>query len=502
MRQRHRTSRTTNGVTTAAAATATAAAVDESQHIVHPVAVRSKIPLKRKVREKEKRAGRKAYASSAALAVFRKTRKHGRTNDPDRRRRSGVVNTKDKVRSWLERENPTRENVDSDNESHFPEEEIGPVQRKTSNVNLPSSAAVANKRSSSESLTESRPGLAGPAQDKPAKMMRSISENPQLRQVPQQQQNGRHQFSRSISHGHEHDFSRLTRKTESASHLLSKSEVDLEEKPVATVPVADDSRVVEAVTHPPVQKRIPNPVNVKNNSSSNNSKMPKSATDGHLKAPSRKSKFASFEFLNLITRNKAAAPPAAGPPRTRQDHRQSDDASAKIRKKIGLGPVKVVLKWHGAGRSSRVKRTKPEDNNKRKKRVIVYKNGDPTAGAKSGGFAGSEPMKKPLEMEVKEVKKEMVNITTNPLDKVAITESRPSAEAVFRSRRYSMQERLSQPPPLVRRVSEIQTCTTDQQPIPLNNNRRNRHSWTVGTVPELPLNRQEIGIDSDQEEDC
>lgn len=229
--------------------------------------------------------------------------------------------------------------------------------------------------------------------------------------------------------------------------------------------------------------------------------MPKSATDGHLKAPSHKSKFASFEFLNLITRNKSTAP-AAGPLRARQDHRQ-DDASAKIRKKIGLGPVKVVLKWHGAGRSSRVKRTtKPEDNNKRKKRVIVYKNGDPTAGAKSGGFAASDPMKKPLEMEVKDVKKEMVNITTNPLDKVT-TESRPSAEAVFRSRRYSMQERLSQPPPLVRRVSEIQTCTTGQQPIPLNNNRRNRHSWTVGTVPEFPLNSQDIGIDIDQEEeDC
>ncbi len=165
--------------------------------------------------------------------------------------------------------------------------------------------------------------------------------------------------------------------------------------------------------------------------------------------------------------------------------------------------MKVVLKWHGAGRASRVKRNqhqpaKKEDNGKRKKRVIVYKNGDPTAGA-SASFPSERPAEshQKLEMEVKDVCTKEMNIITNPLD--STTESR-SAEAVFRSRRYSMQERLSQPPPLVRRVSEIHT-TGGQQPSNNNNSRRNRHSWTVGTLPEIPLNFGEIGIDIDQE-DC
>ena len=469
MRQRQRTSRTTNGVTTAAAAAATAAAVDENQgqHIVHPVAVRSKIPLKRKVREaKEKRAGRKG--PSSALAVFRKSRKHRGDNGAERRRRSGVVNTKDKVRHWLERENPTRENVDSDNESHFPEEEIparrNPETARQQSQNCETSAA------------------------KPVKMMRSISENP--REI-----NGRHNFSRSISHGHEPDFSRLGRKTESHSHLLSKSEsLDLE--------AADKSCAVDStatpqlnggggVTHPSVQKRIP--------PTTKNSKIPKSATEGHLPPPSGKTKkFASFEFLNLITRKSAQQQTenkAKGPSRVvRHQEDQDDSTSTKMRKKIGLGPVKVVLKWHGAGRASRAAVKRPakketsDNNNKRgkKKRVIVYKNGDPTAGASSFPSAGN-PADQPKEMEKDVVVKEM-NIIANPLDS-----ARSAEAAVFRSRRYSVQQ---QPPPLVRRVSEIHTSS--QQPN--NNNRRNRHSWTVGTLPEIHL-ASDIGIDIDQE-DC
>ena len=38
-----------------------------------------------------------------------------------RQRRSGVVSTKEKVQSWLERENPVQQVVDSDGESHFPD---------------------------------------------------------------------------------------------------------------------------------------------------------------------------------------------------------------------------------------------------------------------------------------------------------------------------------------------------------------------------------------------
>lgn len=448
MRQRQRTSRTTNGVTTAAAAAATAAAVDESQHIVHPVAIRPKIPLKRKVREKQQRR-KKGQTSSSALAVFRKTRKR---SDPERRRRSGVVNTKDKVRSWLERENPTRETVDSDNESHFPEEEIPP--KRAPNV------TVAPERRPSEKPVH--------------KMMRSISEN-----HPPQTATGRHHFSRSISHGHEPDFSRLSRKTESHSHLLSKSNLDLVEDKTTAEP-ADNT-----VTHPPVNKRIPNPV------------IPKSATDGHLKASSGKSKFASFEFLNLIQRKSAPDKTPSG--RTRH----SGDDDPKVRKKIGIGPVKVVLKWHGAGRLPRVKRTNPgKKDEKRKKRVIVYKNGDPTAAASaaSASFAERSSVAEPLELEVKECPAAEINIIANPMES---TESAPrrSAEAVFRSRRYSMQERLSQPPPLVRRVSEIH-ATSGQQQQCNSNSRRNRHSWTVGTVPEFPITSSgDIGIDIDQD-DC
>lgn len=558
-RSQQRASRTTNGVTTAAAAAATAAAVDENQgqHIVHPVAVRSAIPLKRKVREKEKRAGRKAYSTASALAVFRKARKptRGSSQDP-RARRSGVVNTKDKVRSWLERENPTRETIDSDNESHFPEEEINSAvsqMRRTSksstslNQQTPERTQQqqsSNRRSSSsEFLSLSPPSLDTSAK----KMMRSISENPRHLEGPitttGAANGGRHHFSRSISHGHEPDFSRLGRKTESHSHLLSKSELDLEPLGDSSVKPAEPQQQQATVIHPPVQKRIPNP-------SSSSSKIPKSSTEGQLKASktsssSKTKTFSSFEFLNLITGNKNSNPadksskPAA---RTaRGSHADGDASSAKIRKKIGLGPVKVVLKWHGAGRASRVKapaqataaavskskadgekRNNNNKNNNKKKRVIVYKNGNPTANGAGAFPAERKSMEpKPLtasstQSKLNEIEmandvgsassntKDVVNIIANPLPESSAEQpSRPSAEAIFRSRRYSMQERLSQPPPLVRRVSEIHTSSGYQQPPPPqhhNNSRRNRHSWTVGILPEFPLNPEEIGIDI--EHDC
>ncbi|EFX84016.1 hypothetical protein DAPPUDRAFT_99916, partial [Daphnia pulex] len=208
---------------------------------------------------------------------------------------------------------------------------------------------------------------------------------------------------------------------------------------------------------------------------------------------------------------------------------------------------KVVLKWHGAGRASRVKgpaqataaaavskskadgekRNNNNKNNNKKKRVIVYKNGNPTANGASAFPAERKSMEpKPLtasstQSKLNEIEmandvgsgspssnntKDVVNIIANPLPELSAEQpSRPSAEAIFRSRRYSMQERLSQPPPLVRRVSEIHTSTSSgyQQPPPThhNNSRRNRHSWTVGILPEFPLNpTEEIGIDI--EHDC
>ena len=546
-RSQQRASRTTNGVTTAAAATAAAVDENQGQHIVHPVAVRSAIPLKRKVREKEKRAGRKAYSTASALPVFRMARKPTRGSQDPRTRRSGVVNTKDKVRSWLERENPTRETIDSDNESNFPEEEINSAVNQTKRTSKSSTSlnqqtpernqqqqqSSNRKSSSSEFLSLSPPTLDMNSPVK--KMMRSISENPRHLETPiatGAANGGLHHFSRSISHGHEPDFSRLSRKTESHSHLLSKSELDLEPLGDSSVkPIEPQQQAT--VTHPPVQKRIPNP----------SSKIPKSSTEGQLKtsktsSSSKTKTFSSFEFLNLITGNKNSNP--ADKSRTaRGSHADGDTSSVKIRKKIGLGPVKVVLKWHGAGRASRVKapaqttaavtkskadgeKRNNNKNNNKKKRVIVYKNGNPTANGASAFPAerkqsSMEP--KPLTSSSNQPKmndneivkdvgsvsstKDVINITANPIPELSAEQpARPSAEAIFRSRRYSMQERLSQPPPLVRRVSEIHTSTSgyQHQPQHHNNSRRNRHSWTVGVLPEFPLNPEEISIDI--EHDC
>lgn len=493
--------RTTNGATTTATApTASAAVPDESggaQHIVHPVAVRSKIPLKRKVREKgKKRTGGRIHghhhypAASSALAVFRLKNKD---KSGSRKRRSGVVNTKDKVQSWLERENPTTEKIDSDNDSHFPDEEV--------------TDSGARKHHSAGSLVEIDPASAADQNKttKPVKMMRSVSESTPARVLPPPHRNstadaGSHRFGRSISHGG-HDgpsgefVGRLGRKTESHSHLLSsKSELDLIDKPVAEEHPAVNN-------HPPVEKQIP---------------VKRSATEGQLKAttPSsntnknKKTIFASFEFLNLMI-NRTKNPP---------DHQQQqrpaaktsltngrNTAESKIRKKIGLGPVKVVLKWHGnasaAGRTARVKRNhpaaavaapggdKPRTNNK--KRVIVYQNGDPTSNNKTQSIPAEvqhPPAGPPIRSEMK--------ITANPMAAAALP------------RRYSVQESVKKSnPALIRRVSEIHPPAGIDDTL---NKRRNRHSWTpsAGSYPviagcaDISIQMADQQVDEELEEDC
>lgn len=546
---RQRASRTTNGLTTAAAAAATAAAVDESPnpHIVHPVAVRTKIPLKRKVREKagkgkRVKSGNKTYSSASikALALLRRPHRHQQHRKPrdpaERQRRSGVVSTKEKVRSWLERENPTRETVDSDNESQFPDEEQLERQQeaKENSCNVPSSTAAVEKRHSVDakvlSSRNSQSNLTmaqtteqnGPTTSKhkpERKMMRSVSED--VRHL-----NGRHHFARSISHGAEPDFRGLNRKTESHSHLLSsKSELDLEAKPMDEENGAEINTVScgagEKVTHPAVQKQIPKvPV------SAGHHHIPKSATESHLvktatpatdpHQSNHKKRFSS-DFLNLLTTRKtsstSAPPPADKKPRTSRTKEAgasvaaaSDDATKK--KKIGLGPVKVVLKWHGSGRisSSQPKRAgKPRSP--KKKRVIVYKNGNPTA-----PLPPTCPPQK-TELEVEPAKKEsIVNITANPLEAIETVVSkrhptpdkavRPSTNGdvvVSRSpRRYSVQER-QLPPTLMRRVSEVHHPSSAM----ISNQKRNRHSWTSACAPEpLPeLSAGHIGIHIDDDDD-
>lgn len=440
MRQRQRTSRTTPGLTTAAAAAAVSAALDDAQHIVHPAVVRENIPFKKKVREKEsgKRSRAKHSSGQLAFAVFRKPMRSKRRKssaDRDRRRRSGVVNTKDKVRSWLERENPTHETVDSDNESHFPDEQANPRLNEQS----------ASQEAPADAKSRKRSDLSAP------RMMRSISETPQNRAPVQ--------FSRSMSHGHEPDFRRLSRKTESHSHLLN-SELELDDKQKE----ADQFVKAEPVTHPAVEKHIPIA----------SGKIHKSATDGHLtKSGGVKSKFQSFEFLSLLSGRKA-------------DQRSRQEEASKSKKRIGIGPVKVVLKWHGASRTKpkrAANKAGKDDKRKpaKKKRVIVYKNGDPTSGA-TYVQAKEQPV---VQQDAgAEKKPPTTNITSNPLD--AMCEPK---DATLKSRRYSMQERQA-PPALMRHLSEV---------APANENRRrNRHSWTVGNaVPHAKPPDVNIDIDAD-----
>jgi hypothetical protein len=406
-------------------------------------------------------------------------------------------------------------------------------------------------------------------------MMRSISENTRGREV-------RHaNFSRSISQNHhDPDFRRLSRKTESHSHLLSKSELELDvkscdpESPQTDDLSPDDSiqqlRSDTVVTqHPAVQKKITKP-----------GKIPKSATESHLKSASndlaagkKHSRFSTdFSYLNALLGRASQSPTRqvkSSGSRTRPNTSATEDGpSNKIRKKIGLGPVKVVLKWHGGVVGNRSKRpnthavsSKDDKGARAKKRVIVYKNGNPTPGASFAERTEHHP--KP-EVRDKDCvasasaagsvvqQKEKVNITPNPLNgiessnvkskristdyghqnplgpkssQVTKDRSRPGPEtratsnaadsvALSRSRRYSMQERPhAHPlPSLMRRVSEIHPNGGASAARELfDNKRRNRHSWTstdcTGALPEVVFpssSPEQISIDiedSDQAED-
>ena len=324
-RHRSRTTRVvTNNGTGATTAATTVQTEDGQQHTVHPVAVRTKIPLKRKVRENKKvkkstttpSSKKKTTISSSTttnlknLVVFRKAKRQhaSRTTDSSadrsRRTRMGVPSTKEKVRSWLERENPTHTKFDSDEESHFPDEqdEESITNREDEPDAQFNSAVNVAFHASNGHLPVDPPTIRNKVNPK---MMRSISEN-QSGAAAMIRSNGRTRFSRSISHGHEPDFRRLSRKTESHSQLLSKSELELDIKPATNIesvlqeePPNAQPSAQQHPARPPVQiQRIPK------------AKLPKSATDGQMTRINDKSqckteqnsKFASLHFLNFMSR--------------------------------------------------------------------------------------------------------------------------------------------------------------------------------------------------------
>ena len=637
-KMRRRQSRTTRTATNTNGVTTTLQTDDGQQHIVHPVAVRTKIPLKRKVREKKsdkskKRATSTKKPSTSAnlknLAVFRKAKRSsgatgaagGEAKHPSRpggtsgaersrRTRSGVPSTKEKVRSWLERENPSHKKIDSDDESRFPEEEeeeedeeeeekeeeeeeegveesddeaieaekgaeddgecekddeimMKPAIKSTSFGQLNSASNVAFHASDDRLKVDD--SIHHHKKINP-KMMRSISEN------HSNQSSGRHRFSRSISHGHEPDFRKLNRKTESHSHLLSKSELELDVKPVdqpdTSQPIEPIQQAVDpqwqpdrAPTHPPLQiQRIPK------------AKLPKSATDGHVSRTHQQSerivqagnkhKFASFQFLNFMSRRTASKPPpgaaslrdqlryyplsyhhvyiyhfisifwfnslnsvlditfyyllllivtyyflslliliesdgdclsisSRSTQKQQQQQQQQHSAKeplAKRRRKIGLGSVRVVLKWHGVShqsqragqRHSKTDDKKPDKptKNVRKKRVIVYKNGNPTSSRvadvpKMDTVKESPPSitQLPQQQQQQQQQQHSVNITTNPLEVESCRKDTTQAH----SRRYSMQERAPHHRPTL--MSSFSEAHPSGSAGAVPSSRRNRHSW-------------------------
>jgi len=561
-RHRSRTTRVTtnnnNGTATAAGAGAGAAGAatttttvqteDGQQHTVHPVAVRTKIPLKRKVRENKKtkkptatpssKKNATTNSSSAAanlknLVVFRKTKRQhasrAKDSSADRPRRThmGASNTKEKVRSWLERENPTHTKFDSDQESHFPDE-----QDEESNTNRESepdaqfnSATNVAFHASNDHLQVDPSAFCNKTN---VKMMRSISEN-HNGTAAMIGSHGRTRFSRSISHGHETDFGRLSRKTESHSHLLSKSELELDIKSATNIESALHEQPLNAQTsihqypvHPPVQiQHIPK------------TKLPKSATDGQMtrindnsqRNLQQNNKFASFQFLNFMSRKAPSNKPHSTAAALRdqlsrptQPHISSNNSNSNTkepttkrrRKSLGLGPVRVVLKWHGSSPQSRSKchPSSLGDKDKaaaaRKKRVIVYKNGNPTSTrvvdatkmlgdpvqkiAPSSGQLLVQPTSSPpgpapapsSSPPAPAPQAPSVNITINPL------ESQTKMNPPHTSRRYSMQERASKRPALMSSFSEVHPPTSA---IPQSSSsRRNRHSWCSPPLPDQIAN--------------
>ena len=294
---------TTPGVSTTAAASAAAVGVCDNQqgHIVHPVAVRANIPLKTEVREKHKKrnsnsnnnnhqhhsnkkkpsqvaskAAKKMRSASKPLSLFGRQMR-SKTQRPAT---GTAVSTKEKVQSWLERENPVCEQIDSDNESHFPDDGRNATTAATaataagrstsvsaqvltrnscslSDLQQSAGAAVpkssvadlAGRFSSSGNLAllgdvphnhnnhkHHQAGRRGaPSSSSNSKMMRSISEyqaggsqqhQPKAHAAPRP--NSR--YVRSVSHDTQlRVLSRHTPKTESHSRLLpSQSELELD----------------------------------------------------------------------------------------------------------------------------------------------------------------------------------------------------------------------------------------------------------------------------------
>ena len=142
-----------------------------------------------------------------------------------------------------------------------------------------------------------------------------------------------------------------------------------------------------------------------------------------------------------------------------------------------------------------------EEKSARKKRVIVYKNGNPTSGTvlaerrDTGVKKAQEPSTdaKPVAASAP------VNITSNPLDEALQKRYRsPEETSSSHERRYSMQERVSRPPNLMRNFSEIHPCGA-----PPSDQRKNRHSWSSPPLAELNVDRhslEQIRIDIDQAE--
>ena len=559
-----------NGV----AATATAAVLASAEgiqggHIVHPVAVRAKIPLKTKVREKNRRARKNlvARASKSAKSVAVKPRKRlalfaksksselgGRRKQRAANTKNAQVSTKEKVQSWLERENPIQQVIDnSDAESHFPDDDIlndGVEQEETvpqlgrddlcqvavgdllhvdeclrsasSDVNLAAATganggahngdlAVRSLSSSAEVLTQSRSSANLIQQDHHGRsvmmpnlrMIRSISEC-QGRKAHGGVSN---KFSRSVSHQQESELRKLKRgiKSESNSHLLSKSELEIADPKVAAVAdtqlaerlagCEDDAaaaaavspvRKAEPITHPTANIFIPARI------------IPKSATDGKLKAMAQRKKHqlaASFEFLNFSSsasrqRAAAGAPAAAAKRNTKEP--------SKTTKALALGPVKVVLKWHGvSGVRSKSKasdrpgaKTKEKKSNCRK-RVIVYNNGD-NKYSNEAGQAAEQPLElakkndaaKDSSTDERSTKRHTkINITDNPMQDVIQAQERETADdGAVPARRFSMHA-----PKLTRHYSNVDSLNQTVH-------RRNRHSWCADVSSDL-----HIDIDTDKE---
>ena len=270
-------------------------------------------------------------------------------------------------------------------------------------------------------------------------------------------------------------------------------------------------------------------------------------------AKNRSSKFTSFEFLNFGARkndkNKDGSVPQRPHTASAAAKRSKEEDGSRIRAKaLGLGPVKVVLKWHGTSRFNGLKskrlpaKSAGEKKSAARKRVIVYSNPTTTTGAMTADAAelaskhakadhdpikskankaAAESSKVDLKLLPRNGTKASANIITNPLDEANQVDHRlhPHHQAngaddgAFRSRRFSMQERASHPPNLSRNLSEMHrppahSKSNSSASVALatrpSDQKRNRHSW-ASSRPSVELNGghsvEHINIDMDSE-DC